>query len=755
MDIIIITPPVVQLNSPYPSGAYLKSFFNLSGHTARWYDLNIDLFHSLFSSEGLTKLFALSSENALKLASKAENSGDDFTAFNLRRYVSQKDRWIYWIDYITGILCSAKDGFSGRELAHQFLFSPFAPRGSRMENFLAGLSHEPSVDDVRLLCSLALADIADYITFAFDPAFSLVRYAESLTVDESSFSEIEKKISSPVMEHFYKPVLDAFSENALKTLENTEKASCLVCISIPFAGTFIPALYTASYLKQKYGSRILISIGGGFVNTELRDASEPALSRYTDMISYDRGYGSYLMLDKKAFSNGDFHPSEKIYKMRFFYKDRVIEPLWQDDDAEKLEKQMTVKVVPDYSDIDFSRYPRVCDAENPMHRLWSDGAWIKAYLAHGCYWHKCSFCDVNLDYVSGYCPGDVELLFNNLKECSRKKGVYGIHFVDEALPPALLYRFALLNARNNGHLYFWGNIRFEKTFSRDFADFLSYCGFGGVSAGLEAATGKGLENICKGTQIDGIVQACAAFKEAGILVHAYMIYGFWNDTAQDIIDSMETLRQFFKSCLLDSAFWHKFILTKNSRVFGEWKKGLHPELHPVLNDDGSMFAKNNLHFKGEKSYSKFGPGLDAALDSWMHGHNLEKKVQNWFDFPVPSPKVAKDFIDRQIQLYEKRKNRENNADLNPSKLFWLGSSVIFMEKNPSVLSWFYLQEEFMLELKDFPRCRISAKTITALLEKLRPECSEEVHHDAEKQISDNDEIKILLKQFRGKGLVQL
>ena len=37
-----------------------------------------------------------------------------------------------------------------------------------------------------------------------------------------------------------------------------------------------------------------------------------------------------------------------------------------------------------------------------MHRLWSDGRWNKLTVAHGCYWKKCSFCDVSLDYIGRY-----------------------------------------------------------------------------------------------------------------------------------------------------------------------------------------------------------------------------------------------------------------------------------------------------------------------------------------------------------------
>jgi radical SAM superfamily enzyme YgiQ (UPF0313 family) len=251
---------------------------------------------------------------------------------------------------------------------------------------------------------------------------------------------------------------------------------------------------------------------------------------------------------------------------------KIIPQKEEDPDLQAYEVSLTRKIVPDYQDIDLSRYPRLADDQNPMHRLWSDGAWIKAYLAHGCYWHRCAFCDVTLAYIKGFCMVDTENLYHGLYIQAEQQGVYGIHFVDEAAPPRSLRDFALLNCRgripesHRRSLSFWGNIRFEKNFSRDIADFLAYGGLLGVSGGIEIATGDGLQSVCKGTDIMSLVHACAAFKEAGILVHAYMIYGYWDETPQTLIDSMETLRQLFAEGLLDSAFWHKFVLTRHSRL---------------------------------------------------------------------------------------------------------------------------------------------------------------------------------------------
>ena len=536
------------------------------------------------------------------------------------------------------------------------------------------------------------------------------------------------------------------------------KPEVLICISIPFAGTFLPALYTARFLKEKLGSSAFICIGGGFVNTELREARDPALAKYIDAISYDRGYGSYHAL--LGIRHAELVSASPLYKMRLFVQRadgtiQVTDPLWQSPDIEKYENEITAKIIPDYSDIDFSIYPRMCDDANAMHRIWTDGAWIKAYLAHGCYWHRCAFCDTSLDYVCGYKPTDIEPLYNGLLKTAREKGVYGIHFVDEALPPVALKKFALLNARSGNPLYFWGNVRFEKTFTKDLAAFLSYCGLGGVSAGIESATGTGLESINKGTDIASITRACCAFKEAGILVHAYMIYGFWNDTPQTIIDSMETLRQFFEAGLLDSAFWHKFVLTRNSTVYNQWQK--EGNLSLVSSEEASSaFARNNLHFKGEEKFNKFGAPLETALNCWMHGDRLDQHVQKWFDFQVPKPTVNRTFINNLIEEYEE-KNRQRAAALNEKtvqNLWWLGGTPVLCGSaassngNQKEYRWLYLMEE-----QTAPA--VNLENLIPLLKSLCPEASEAERSVALAELSKNPQYIKQLKKLHGRGLVLL
>ena len=749
MKVVIIQPPIVQLNTPYPSGAYLQDFFkklksfsNLDSQlspvafelakkagyqidSVEWKDLSIELFHKIFSKEGITQLFHNTKDKALKMALEAENQGDEITAYNLRRYVLTKDAWINWIDKIVALLVENK---SGRETLHEFVRSAHVPRGSRMETYLANLNREVSVDDGYLLASLALADLADYITTVYDNNFALIRYAESICASDLSKEEILKTTESPILKDYLSPLVENLintvssrsqkealsqteplsSRPQQETLSKTEAASpkpqqepsFLFCVSVPFPGTFAAAMFICKQLKSTFGKNALITLGGGYVNTALRSVNQAELAAYIDCFSYDRGYSFYTELLANGLPAAAAYQTESVFGEEVAQgkanQTKTCSTSKNRQELLEIENFMTKNVAPDYNDIDFAKYPRLADDINPMHRIWSDGAWLKAYLAHGCYWHRCLFCDTKLDYVNCYKPVNIKSLYSSLLEQAKKSGVYGVHFVDEAAPPKMLEDFAALN--KDKPLTFWGNIRFEKAFSRDLADILAKGGLIGVSGGIEMACGEGLSNINKGIDIKTLVFSLAAFKEAGILTHAYMIYGYYNETPQMLIDSAETLRQLFKAGLLDSSFFHKFTLTKHSTLFAEWEAGKHPDLHPIF--PKNSFTDYELHFKGEEKSEKYGTPLSLAVNAWMHRKSLDKPVEKWFNFPMPKPTVQKNFVEKALEEYEIAKNQSYKETMpstfSSSDFAWLPDSVEILPsgKNQFQLSWVFMGEIF-------------------------------------------------------------
>ena len=781
MKVVIIQPPIVQLNTPYPSGAYLQDFFkklksfsNLDSQlssaafelakkagyqidSVEWKDLSIELFHRIFSKEGISQLFHNTKDKALKMALEAENQGDEITAYNLRRYVLTKDAWINWIDKIVALLVENK---SGRETLHEFVRSAHVPRGSRMETYLANLNREVSVDDGYLLASLALADLADYITTVYDNNFALIRYAESICASDLSKEEILKTIDSPVLKDYLSPLVENLinsvssrpQQEALPQTEATspkpqQEPSFLFCVSVPFPGTFAAAMFICKQLKSTFGKNALITLGGGYVNTALRSVNQAELAAYIDCFSYDRGYSFYTELLANGLPAAAAYQTESVFGEETAQgkanQTKTCSTSSNRQELVEIENFMTKNVAPDYNGIDFAKYPRLADDINPMHRIWSDGAWLKAYLAHGCYWHRCLFCDTKLDYVNCYKPVNIKNLYSSLLEQAKKSGVYGVHFVDEASPPKMLEDFASLN--KDKALTFWGNIRFEKAFSRDLADILAKGGVIGVSGGIEMACGEGLSNINKGIDIKTLVHSLAAFKEAGILTHAYMIYGYYNETPQMLIDSAETLRQLFKAGLLDSSFFHKFTLTKHSTLFAEWEEGKHPDLHPIF--PKNSFTDYELHFKGEEKSEKYGVPLSLAVNTWLHKKSLDKPVEKWFNFPMPKPTVQKDFVEKALEEYEAAKNQSYKekmpASLSPADFAWLPDSLEILPsgKNQFQLSWVFMGEIFY---SDF--CFSSIKEAKTTVENLE---SLWIWNES------SNEAKIpekLFKELRGKGL---
>ncbi|TXH58496.1 MAG: radical SAM protein, partial [Burkholderiaceae bacterium] len=136
------------------------------------------------------------------------------------------------------------------------------------------------------------------------------------------------------------------------------------------------------------------------------------------------------------------------------------------------------------------------------------------------------------------------------------------------------------------------------------------------------------------------------FAEAGILVHAYLMYGFPTQTVQDTVDALEYVRQLFEAGCIQSGFFHRFVCTVHSPV------GLSPQdygvtLHAL--PEGN-FAKNDVGFVDPTGvdHDVLGVALKKAIYNFMHGVGLEQDVRRWFDVPVPKPRVARHFVERAL-----------------------------------------------------------------------------------------------------------
>ena len=626
--VLAVIPPMTQLNTPYPSTAYLTGFLRSRGIAAEQEDLALALVLQLLSPEGLRAV----AECIKTLPDKKHTPA-------VQSFVAQQDRYLATIAPAIAFL-------QGRDstLAHRIAGRHYLPEGPRFATLDVYEDEEGGdplgwafgalglTDKAKHLATLYLNDLADVLRDAVDERFEFVRYAESLAGSQPTFDPLANALAAPP-----NLVDDMLSALTLAAIER--HAPTVVLLSVPFPGSAYAAFRIAQTIKANH-PHITTVLGGGFVNTELRQLAEPRVFDYFDFVTLDAGERPLLALLEHL--QGERGQSRLV---RTFVRG--------DDGAVKYVNMMEADIAfaevgtPTWDGLPLDKYLSLLDMLNPMHRLWSDGRWNKLTVAHGCYWKKCSFCDVSLDYIGRYEGASAEVLADRIQAIVAETGQTGFHFVDEAAPPKALKALSTeLIARNAG-ISWWGNVRFEKTFTPELAELMADSGCIAISGGLEVASDRLLQLMKKGVTVDQVARVTKAFADAGILVHAYLMYGFPTQTVQDTVDALEYVRQLFLNGCIQSGFFHRFTCTVHSPV------GLNPEeygieLPPLPPGD---FAKNDRPFIDPTGvdHDALGNALKKAIYNYMHGIGLEEDVRMWFPFKVPKTTVKRDRIARALQ----------------------------------------------------------------------------------------------------------
>ena len=625
---LFITPPFTQLNTPYPATAYLKGFLNTLGRESYQADLGIDVILELFSSKGLKRMFSILEDSDIELT---ENS---FRVYAL------KSEYISTIDPVIRFLKNRNP-----TLAHSICDRSYLPEASRfqqLEDMDWAFGTMGIHDKARHLATLYLEDLGDLIQEAIDPHFGFSRYAERLGRSATHFDEMEKALEMP--ETLLSEILTGILGQKIQQFQPD-----MICISVPFPGNLFGGFKCGQYLKRNYPD-IKVVMGGGFPNTELRSLKESRVFNYVDFICLDDGEAPLLSL--LEYLDG----KREISQLKRVYSCVNGEVIYHNGAREKDVPQRDTGT-PDYSDLPLNDYLSVIEIVNPMHRLWSDGRWNKLTLAHGCYWGKCSFCDISLDYIRRYEPLTAALLCDRIEEIIEQTQQNGFHFVDEAAPPALLRDLALEIIRRKLTVVWWTNIRFEKNFTHDLCLLLKASGCIAISGGLEVASDRLLDRMKKGVTVAQVARVADAFTHAGIMVHAYLMYGFPTQTAQETIDALEMVRQLFENGIVQSGFWHRFAMTAHSPV------GLHPEDFDVmrLGPNTGKFANNDLEHNDPlgAEHDRFAEGLRKSLFNYMHGVCIDFPLSKWFDFKVPPTSIAPQYIAKSISESPEFVNRPN------------------------------------------------------------------------------------------------
>ena len=656
--VLSLIPPMTQLNTPYPSTAYITGFLRSHGVQAFQADLALALVLRLLSADGLSQVKAA----AQALPAKQRTP-------QVQHFLAEFDGYHATVERVIAFL-------QGRDstLAHRIANRSLLPEGK----WFATLDQHPDDDSgdplgwafgalglhdrARHLATLYLNDLADVLKDAVDPRFEFVRYAEKLAAAQASFEPLAQALAAPP--HLIDQLLIDETNKSLtlylhglsaidsgkEPASDAPQPPRVVLLSVPFPGSVFAAFRVAQAIKAADPSIVTV-LGGGYVNTELRELADPRVFDYFDFVTLDSGERPLLAL--LAHLSGQRSRQRLV---RTFYRDsgaedsRVVYANWQEPDV-PFEHVGT----PTWDGLPLDRYLSLLDMLNPMNRLWSDGRWNKLTMAHGCYWKKCSFCDVSLDYIGRYETATATTLVDRIEKIVAETGQTGFHFVDEAAPPKVLRALAEELIRRNVGISWWGNIRFEKSFSPELCELLADSGCIAISGGLEVASDRLLKLMKKGVDVAQVARVTRAFTDAGVLVHAYLMYGFPTQTVQDTVDALEYVRQLFENGCIQSGFWHRFTCTVHSPVGkqpAEYGVTLQPLPAPPTGANGQplTFARNDVGFTDPSGvdHDTLGLGLKKAIYNYMHGMCQEDDVRRFFSMKVPKPTVKRDFVTRAL-----------------------------------------------------------------------------------------------------------
>jgi radical SAM superfamily enzyme YgiQ (UPF0313 family) len=628
MRVLLLTPPMTQLNTPYPATAYLTGFLRKHGAglgvQAVQDDPALALFLRLFSRDGVARVADI-------LRGRRRRRGVPAPPRAVAFFLEHAERYRDTVEAVVRFLQGHDPNLALRIVARGFLpegprWDPLTAAADDLEERLAwAFGALGTQDQAKYLASLYVDDLADVIRDGIDPRFELSRYGEKLAASAPSFDPLHQALAAAPT--FVDQCLDDITAELI-----ARHRPDLVGLTVPFPGNVYGAFRMARAAKRAAPGTFVV-LGGGYVNTELRTLRDPRVFDHVDAVTLDDGERPLLALIEHL----QAPPPERAARplLRTFVREQGAVVLKSDPRLHDIPHGATG--APTYDGLPLPRYVSLLELLNPMHRLWSDGRWNKLTVAHGCYWKKCSFCDVSLDYIGRYQTAPADELVDRVEALIAETGQTGFHFVDEAAPPAGLRALAQRLIERGVTISWWGNIRFEKTFTPELCALLARSGCVAISGGLEVASDRLLAMMQKGVTVAQVARVTRAFTDAGVMVHAYLMYGFPSETEQETIDALERVRQLFEEGCIQSGFWHRFAATAHSPI------GLAPRRFGirVLPEPEVSFARNELPYEDvtpvDCDHDYLGKGLRKALYNYMHGIGLDADVRSWFDDRPPAP----------------------------------------------------------------------------------------------------------------------
>lgn len=302
----------------------------------------------------------------------------------------------------------------------------------------------------------------------------------------------------------------------VRQLFKEDSAENIIGISLTFESQLFFALLLCKAISE-YSPNACIIVGGGFVNSFIDSPDKMGpLADYCDFVIVGEGEALIWRLAQRESDNKNAlrafcSPSGR---RAFFGR------------ASSLCQQQLSVSAPYFE-------------EGALVDYFSPSRIIPLRFTSQCYWSRCQFCAEKESHTCISSNYDFEEVTRFCIEGKNNSCFDGVYFLDSAIPVPLLRTFAESIVKSGVTINWGSNIRCEHSFADEkFIALLASSGCKFLKFGLESASQKVLEKMCKGTKVEDAASFIRFCRKYGILVHSYVMFAF---PGEDDADRKKTM----------------------------------------------------------------------------------------------------------------------------------------------------------------------------------------------------------------------
>jgi hypothetical protein len=348
-------------------------------------------------------------------------------------------------------------------------------------------------------------------------AFGMLYYPSEISIADNTMRYSvysSEDVLKAVNDKLENPYHDLFNEHVIDSM--IQEDPDIVGISVTATSQVMPAFTLAKQLKEK-NRNIHITMGGS-VFTKLIDNLQQnhILFDLVDSFIVFEGEHALLGLIEQLDGKNDFSKVPNLV-----YKEgnriRVNQPFHIED--------INTLPTPDYDGFPLERYL------SPKRVLPLQGS-------RGCYWRKCTFCNLHVDNLK-FRLRNLDLVLEDMDRLKEKYGTEYMFFSDECMPVKQLDNMSSRLIEKGNDVKWMAGVRFDKGLTKDVLSKARKAGCLKMVFGLESSNKRILSLMDKGIETEitkNIIDNC---DETGIAIHMYVIVGFPSETREEALETLD------------------------------------------------------------------------------------------------------------------------------------------------------------------------------------------------------------------------